>query len=333
MSDTDWNANHGGGFGTHVAEDEYYHGTGPAGAALTETWFWNFHVPEVAINCFAYCWVHPNLQVVSGGLFIYRGITSSHLACEVFDYHDYLPMDVVGDGRVIAFPNGLRIEAVEPLRHVRMTYDDPARDSAFVVDCHALGVPIMRANNKHFEQVMHVTGKLTLRGAEHAVDCVTVRDRSWGELRPEANVPVPPYTWVTGAFGRDFAFNIGSHDDPARVPAWLGIVDPPVRIFKDGWVWSEGEHRRIVSSSKLTRREGPRHAPVSHVYEFEDEKGVTYAVTGQIIGQTEWGGWSNMTCHCGLVEWSWNGRTGYGESQECSWNEYSWLMRGIALNP
>lgn len=331
MSDTDWNSNLGGGFGQNQREDEFYHGTGPAGDTLTETWFWNFHVPEAAINCFAYCWVHPNLKMVSGGLMLYQGLKPSHLACEVFDYRDYLSMDVVGNGSRIAFPNGFSVTAIDPLEKVRMEFGDPSRDTAFDLDCNAVGVPIMRANNKHFEQVMHVAGRLRLRGREYQVDCHAVRDRSWGELRPESNAPVPPYTWVTGAFGPNFAFNVGSHDDPDRDPDWAGVMDVPQRIFNDGWVLVEGEQRRIVNSSKITRRTGERHAPVRHEYRFEDDKGITYEIAGTLIAQMEWGGWSNATCHLGLVQWDWDGRTGYGESQEVSWNEYHYQMHQAAL--
>ncbi|GGC18801.1 hypothetical protein GCM10011371_03040 [Novosphingobium marinum] len=326
MSDTDWNSNLGGGFGRHEPGDEFYHGTGPNGDTLTETWFWNFHVPEAGINCFAYCWVHPNLDVVSGGAMIYKGIKPGHLACEVFDYRDYMGMDVVGDGSRIAYPNGFSVTVEEPLQKLRMQFDDPSRDSSFDLVCDAVDVPIMRANNRHFEQLMHVTGSLRLRGEEHRVDCFAVRDRSWGELRPETNAPVPPYTWVTGAFGADFAFNVGSHDDPSRDPEWMGVMDVPQRIFNDGWVLVGKDQRRIAKSSKLTRRTGDRNAPVSHHYSFEDDKGDTYDIEGKLIAQMEWGGWSNATCHLGLVEWSWNGKTGYGESQEVSWNEYSYRM-------
>lgn len=331
MSDTDWNSNLGGGFGQHKPEDEYYHGTGPEGASLTETWFWNFHVPDADINCFAYCWVHPNLSMCSGGLMLYQGHKPSHLACEVFDYHDYLPLSVVGNGEKVVYPNGFQVTPLEPLTKVLMQYDDPARDTRFEVVCDAVDVPIMRANNRHFEQLMHVTGKLRLRGKDYPVDCYAVRDRSWGELRPETNAPVPPYTWVTGAFGSDFAFNVGSHDDPARSPDWEGVMKAPERIFNDGWVLINGEQRRIVGSSKITRREGARHAPVTHSYEFEDDKGDSYRIDGTLVAQMEWGGWSNMTCHLGLVKWDWEGRTGYGESQECSWNEYSYLMHQAAI--
>lgn len=331
MSDTDWNSNLGHGFGMHKPTDENYHGTGPAGDTLTETWFWNFHVPEAKINCFAYCWVHPNLKMSSGGLIIYQGHKPSHLACELFDYRDYLSLQVVGDGSNIAFPNGLTVTALEPLTKLSMVFEDAARDTAFDLIANAVDVPIMRANNQHFEQLMHVTGTLRLRGKDHRVDCYAVRDRSWGELRPESNAPVPPYTWVTGAFGPDFAFNVGSHDDPSRDPEWSGLIDAPQRIFNDGWVLLNGEQRRITQASKITRRQGDRHAPVTHSYRFTDDHGEHYEIEGTLIAQTEWGGWSNMTCHLGLVEWKWNSRTGYGESQECSWNEYSYRMHQARL--
>ena len=327
MSDqTDWNSNIGGGFGTHVPEDEFFHGTGDPGDSLTETWFWNFHVPEAAINCYGYCWVHPNLKVVTAGLFIYKGMKQQHLECELFDMYDYMSSDIVGDGSDIRLPNGMRIQVITPLEHIRITFADPNRQTELDVDLRANGVPVMRANNKHFEQVMHVTGNLNLRGESHTVDCYPVRDRSWGEQRPELQLSSPPYTWVTGTFGPDFAFNVGSHDDPAHNPDWLGHLPTPERIFKDGWVVVKGEMRRVVRSSKITTRGTSRREPLSHVYEFEDSKGEVYRITGKLIAQTNWPGWSNINCHFGLVEWDWNGKKGWGESQEVQWNDYVWRM-------
>lgn len=323
---TDWNSNIGGGFGTHSDGDEYFHGSGDAGDSLTETWFWNFHVPEAAINCYAYCWVHPNLKIVTAGVMIYKGFKSQHLESELFDIYDYVSSAVVGDGSDIRLPNGMRVQVVVPLEHIRLTFDDPARQTAFDIDLKAVGTPIMRANNKHFEQVMHATGRLTLRGEEHVVDSYPVRDRSWGEQRPEMHVPSPPYTWVTGTFGTDFAFNVGSLDDPGLEPEWLGRMPAPERVFKDGWVVVNGEKRRVVRASKITQREMPQCRPLQHRYEFEDSAGVVYRVTGRLIAQSNWSGWSNINCHLGLVEWDWDGRKGWGESQEVQWNDYVWRM-------
>lgn len=324
--ETDWNSNLAGGFGTHTLDDEFFHGTGDPGDTLTETWFWNFHVPEAAINCYAYCWVHPNLKVVTAGLMLYKGIKGQHLASELFDIRDYMSQDLVGDGSHMIFPNGMQIQVIKPLQDVRFSFSDPGRDTSFDINLRAISIPVMRANNKHFEQVMHATGELTLRGERHIVDAYPVRDRSWGEQRPENHAPTPPYTWVTGTFGEDFAFNIGAHDDPERKPDWLGKFDVPARIFKDGWVIVQGEQRRVVNASKITARQYPQCRPISHAYEFTDSAGDTYRINGKIIAQSNWSGWSNMNCHLGLVEWVWDARIGYGDSQEVQWNDYVWKM-------
>lgn len=328
-SDTDWNSNLGGGFGSHVETDEFFHGTGEDVDSLTETWFWNFHIPQAAINCFAYCWVHPALKTVTSGLMIYQGIKPSHLACELFEMRDYMSLSVIGDGSDIQLPNGFRAKVIKPLEHVHLSFDDPARQTTLAVDLMAKSIPIMRANNQHFEQVMHATGTLTLRGQTHKIDCYPVRDRSWGEPRPENHAPYPPYTWVTGTFGPDFAFNIGSHDDPTRKPDWAGIMPAPARIFNDGWVLVKGEQRRVIRATKLTQREFPLCRPLRHEYEFEDSAGEIYKMTGRVVAQTAWSGWSNINTHLGLVEWDWNGQTGWGESQEVQWNDYVWRMNRL----
>ena len=69
---TDWNSNLSRAFGEAQPQDEFYHGWGPEGDSLTETWYWGFNIPEQAINCFIYCWCHPNLEVVTAGLIIYQ---------------------------------------------------------------------------------------------------------------------------------------------------------------------------------------------------------------------------------------------------------------------
>lgn len=328
-SSTDWNSNIGGGFGSHQPQDEFFHGTGVADDSLSETWFWNFHVAEANINCFAYCWVHPNLGLVTGGLMIYQGIKSQHLECELFEMRDFMPIGVIGDGSDIHFPNGMRVRVIEPLRRLHFSFEDAARDSRVDVTLDAVADPVMRANNLHFEQLMHATGRLRLRGQEYDVDCFAVRDRSWGEARPEMTVPAPPYTWVTGSFGSDFSFNIGAHDDPARDPDWQGLFPVPERVFKDGWVLIGAEKRRIVNASKTTRRSFPLCQPVTHLCEFEDESGDRYRIEGRLIAQSNWAGWSNANVHLGLVEWTWNGRRGWGESQEVQWNDYVWRMNSL----
>ncbi|WP_157083010.1 DUF7064 domain-containing protein [Novosphingobium lentum] len=327
MSETDWNANLGGGFGLAEPRHEFFQ-TGWTNQAdsVSQTWYWGFNVPEAKINAFAYCWTHPNLDVVTGGLMIYQGMKLQTLACELFDIRAFNKLGtIVGDGSDIRFPNSMRVEVIEPISKMRLTFDDPARETSVDVTFEGTAAPLMRSNNQHFEQVMRGRGKLVLRGTAYNVDCYNVRDRSWGEPRPEDAAPLPPYTWVTGVFGEDFAFNLGAHDDPARGPEWVGHYDITAETaFRDGWVQVGKEQRRLKRASKITRREFPMCRPISHEITMEDTEGDIYTLTGTVIAQSNWSGWPNANVHLGLVEWHWNGRTGHGETQEVQWNDYIW---------
>ncbi len=323
----DWNSNTGGGFGLAEPRHEYFQTGGThTEDSVSQTWYWGFNIPEAKINAFAYCWTHPNLDVVTGGLMIYQGHKAQTQACELFDIFSFNKMTpIVGDGSLICFPNGMRVEVVDPLQHIRLTYEDATRQTKVDVDIRGTAAPLMRANNQHFEQVMKVTGDLLLRGAAYEVDCYNVRDRSWGEPRPENSAPLPPYTWVTGAFGEAMAFNLGAHDDPGSNPEWLGVYDlDPASVFKDGWVQIDGEQRRLKWARKATKREFTLCRPLRHEIEMEDTTGRLYRLSGEIIAQSCWAGWANANVWLGLVEWNWEGKTGHGETQEVQWNDYVW---------
>jgi len=306
--------------------DELLHGSGPPGDSLSETWFWGFNVPEAGINCFVYCKVFVNLGVALSGLLIYRGIKQQHLACELFDVPAFSSTAFVGDGSDIRAPNGLRVRVVDPLQHVHLTYADPSRETEVDVHLRAAAPPVVRANGKHFEQVMRTEGALVLRGERHVVDGFIVRDRSWGELRPESAVALPPYNWVTGVGeGGGWAFNVGSHDDPDRDPDWAGHFDLAAeQAFKDGWVLDGDRLVRLRRASKRTHRDPTSFRPVSYELDLEDVDGRQHHITGEVVASVPWGTWHNITSHLGLVRWDIEGRAAWGESQDVQWNEYVW---------
>ena len=302
-------------FGAWTDDDEYFHGTGPDGDSLTETWYWGFSVPQHVINCYLYCWVHPNLDVVSAGVIVYRGLTPHHLSSELFDFPAFMKAsDVVGDGSTIVVPNGLRVTVVEPTRHIRLEYRDTLRDTAFNVNLRAVSEPIMRSNGLHFEQIMHADGDLRLRGEQFSVDAHVVRDRSWGELRPEVHNPGAPYNWVTavsedGAWG----FNLGSIDEPGRDAA---------EIIRDGWIWRDGIATRLKPRPKLIVREGVMGRPERYQTELTDLDGRSLSVRGDVVASVPWGGWHNMVAHLGLVRWSAADAIAWGDTMDCQWNEH-----------
>ena len=104
------------------------------------------------------------------------------------------------------------VKVVEPLKRHRLTYADAARKNRVEIDYEAVSPPVMFADGNHFEQAMRGRGTLTLRGATFAVDCYTLRDRSWGKPRPEDSLPLPAASWTQGIFGDDLAFSANIFD-------------------------------------------------------------------------------------------------------------------------
>lgn len=315
MTEVEWTSSaRDAGFGLATDADEYLHGTGPRGDSLTETWFWGFAIPEESINCYLYCWVHPNLDLVSAGLIIYRGVTAHHLAAELFDFPAFLRAStVVRDGRRIEVPNGLTVTVLDPLRHLHIGYHDDARDTALDVDLRAVSEPIMRSNGLHFEQVIHATGRLRLRGAEYLVNNFAVRDRSWGELRPEAHNPHGPYNWVT-AVSQDgaLAFNLGTLDVEGITSA---------QAFRDGWLWRDGAVTRLNPPQRSIIRERGTGRPVAYRMAFTDVRGRPITAEGEVVASVPWSGWHNMVAHLGLVRWQVEGLVLWGDSMDCQWND------------
>jgi hypothetical protein len=156
--------------------------------ALVETVFAGFNVPEADIGCLNYIWLHPNLGLMSGGAWCWRGFVPSQLQADLFDMRDFVPDTAITDGggdlTDVTLPNGYRYQVLEPLRSIRMTYDDAVRGNAFDVTQIAIMPPAMLPSNRHFDQVMRSSGTLRLRGEEFEVNSYAVRDRSWAKRAP-----------------------------------------------------------------------------------------------------------------------------------------------------
>jgi hypothetical protein len=187
----------------------------------------------------------------------------------------------------------------------------------------------MRQNNKHFEQICRSQGQLELRGKSYTIDSFCVRDRSWGELRPENPYPLPPYTWMTAIFPSvQLYWQASGHDDPARLPEWLGKFDVPAdQLLKDGWLRRDGELVRLQSMSKLTTRDPVTRRPLSHRLDLVDAHGRRYEIHGEVTASVPWQAWPNMICHTCLTQWHWNGHVGFGDTQEVQWGDYVFALR------
>jgi hypothetical protein len=327
-SHIDWSTGGAGiGFGHYGADDEVLHlPENRQDATVSETWLYMWYVPEAQIGAFAYVWVHPNLDVLTSGLSVYQGRKHHHLEAEIMDFRGYLPAQIVRDGgmgRDIKIPNGLRIEIVDPLERIRITYEDEARGNRVDVTLTAASPPIMRENMRHFDQVLHANGTIVLGGQEHEVDGYAMRDRSWDEPRPEHIYPIPPFTWMTGTFPESkISWHLCAYDDPALSPDWLGKMDNPATIFREGWVYRDGEMLRLRSASQVTARDLDRRAPLSACVRLVDSRNRSYDIVGTVVASTVWSQWPNMRAQIGLARWEMSGAVGWGDIQEFQSGDY-----------
>ena len=317
-------------FGPVTDADERLHPESSIpGDALTETWAYMWYIPEERISSMIHIWVHPNLGVVTGGLAVWRGHKNSMISCELVDVPVFASASTLGDGTDMTLSNGLRVTIEVPFRRIRIRYQDQARDNALDLTVTDFSPPAMRASGQHFDQATRTRGTLRLRGQPFAIDGYGMRDRSWGQLRTEANISAPPFTWMTGTFPRaGISWHVAAHDDPELTPDWAGMFDiPRDRLIHDTWLYRDGRLTRPKSVSSITIRDPQTLRPVTHRVRFVDGDGREYDISGRVQASVPWNAWLNMNCYVCLTEWTLEGETGHGDTQEVQWTDYVHALR------
>ncbi len=322
------------GFGPSSAADDLLHrevNSQVADPALTETQFLGFSVPEAGIHALNYLWVHPNLELLTGGVWAWQGVKPHQLAAELFDMRQFMTDEPIRKGDLADYelPMGYRVKVVQPLEKIHIAYDDPVRGNAFDVTLTAVMPPAMIASGKHFDQAMRTEGQLTLRGRRYPVDGYTVRDRSWGEVRPENPRPVPPLHWVTGVFSDDFAFHMMGLEDPSADPVWRAAFPDAEAMtgLNRGWIWRNGELTGLASTRLTTQWNLDTGYPAGHTLRITDTGGFELTLTGTITASCSWHAWSNVNMLISLCRWEHDGRIAWGDSQVATWTDFVHCLR------
>jgi hypothetical protein len=251
---------------------------------------------------------------------VFQGNKRHRLHAEHFNWHHHLPWPET-DGRRIVVPEvGIEIDVVEPLSTHALDYRDVGSGTSLHLTTRAVMPPAVRGNGLHFEQAMHV---LVRGNTTHAIDCVGMRDRSWGEPRPEAGIKHPPIAYGVGASpDGKLAFTFNGTDDP-QTADWADLYSlPPDRQLLDGWIWRHGELRRIVRMSRRCSRDGLLR-PTELDIDLLDDHGESLVAHGTVRGVLPFSPWQMMQAHWCRVRWSsTTGTVLPGELQDVCWADY-----------
>src|SRR5690606_33110884 len=122
----------------------------------------------------------------------------------------HLPIPEDADLTRLELPNGLRYEVVEPLTSYRVAYaDDDEIELEFTFEAlhppHPVGV--VAGGRGHLDQFGRVRGELTLAGERIEIDCVEMRDRTWGPRRESRKRTFLTYSYGAEAAGNGFHFS------------------------------------------------------------------------------------------------------------------------------
>jgi hypothetical protein len=279
----------------------------------TETCWFSLYDVEKSLTAYLYAVVRPNLGVCAGGAIVWDD--SAYLPWEIphFDYQWHAVSSLTVGSSLVETPVGVSVEAEQPLQQYRVRYsrDDLEIDVRFdaIAEPHVPqhGDPPFAAA-RHFDQPGHVTGSLVRAGVESRIDCLAMRDRSWGprdDRRP-------------GRFG--YTFGTVSPD-----LAFLAYSQPKVasdRIFA-GYLIRDGVRARLVSGDRSVRRDGVHGGPQSVVIDAVDELGRSLKAEGRAFNALCFTPYPRMLNWTTTLTWQIDGEFGVGEDQDV-WPIHRW---------
>jgi hypothetical protein len=282
----------------------------------TETAWFSFHNPERRLGGWFYTMVRPNIGTVAGGAWIWDD--SAHLPWEVPYSTNYTALELPGelDLTNCDLPTGVSIRVLEPCMSYALGVDDGERLQAKLVFDGVMppepltGVGSTFGSAHHFDQLGRVTGQLILHGETIEIDCIGMRDRTWGN-RPESRPRQAAY--VTAAADADNGF--------------LAVTNtrPEGDLVAYGFLRRDGETISLAGGERRVER-CPQQGWITSIHlQARDERGRELNAVGTPISRIILNRHTFIDINT-LLHWDIDGLTGYGEDQDM-WPVHRWSRR------
>ncbi len=285
----------------------------------TETAWFSFHHPGRKLGGWLYSMARPNIGTVAGGAWVWDD--GAHLPWEALYSANYsaqqLPRDQdLDDCRL---PNGVSIKVLEPCRRYALGYADAGRLS---VDLTFEGVmppePLTAVGSTfgsahHFDQFGRVTGTIVLHGESIAIDCIGMRDRTWGR-RPEDRPRQAAY--VTGAADAENGF--------------LAVTAPKPEgdVVSYGFLRRDGRTVGLAEGTRVVERDPVEGWITRIVLAGRDMEGRTFRATGLPVSRIVLNRHTFIDINS-LIRWELDGAEAWGEDQDM-WPVHRWAANARA---
>jgi len=305
------------GDGVFTARDDRFHfdEMGDDWWATETAWF-SFHHPALKLGGWFYTLARPNVGTLQGGAWVWDD--SAHLPWEALYCANYsaLPIPPDQDLAECRLPTGVSIKVIEPGASYALGYADGTR---FVADLRFDAVMPPRAltavgstfgNAHHFDQFGRVHGHIVLHGESIAIDCIAMRDRTWGR-RPEDRPRQAAY--VTGASGPNDGFLAVTN------------VRDGIETVAYGFLRAKGRNANLVAGSRIVERDPHQGWITSIRIEATDTLDRHLSAVGEPVSRLIVNRHTFIDVNS-LVRWTIDGAIGWGEDQDM-WPVHRWAAR------
>jgi hypothetical protein len=296
-----------------AADDHFHFATMGDDWWATETAWYSFHVPERRLGGWFYSMFRPNIGTVAGGCWIWDD--TAHLPWEVPYSTNYTALELPAgtDLADCTLPNGIAIRMLEPGMRYALGYDDGERlrcDLTFagVMPPEPLaGRDSTFGKASHFDQLGRVTGEIVLHGERIAVDCIGMRDRTWGR-RPEDRP-------------RQAAYVTAAADDQTGFLAITNVRPEGDRVAY-GFLYQDGRTATLVDGERRLDRD-PGTGWVTRIeITGEDAEGRSLKAVGIPVSRIILNRHTFIDINS-LIHWDLNGLEAWGEDQDM-WPVHRW---------
>ncbi|MEZ4334374.1 MAG: hypothetical protein R3F35_21690 [Myxococcota bacterium] len=273
--------------GVSPADDDFHRPTSADPSWIETVWF-PFWIPEAGISVYARIWFRPNAGEQGGAVHAWHGTS------EILAYDGWTePFTGFGDLRDLSLARGFRLVCESPLSRYRITHRSASIELDVAFEARTTPNPVAPEESPgmfagHLEQPGRVRGRIRLGERSWAIDCGSIRDRSWGPRTMRSDLRLG-----------------NAHGTSRTGDAFFAYVNPDaagIERITSGYFLQAGRAARIVAGERRTHWEGAH--PRTIELELRDALDRTARYRGDVANRQAIDAGQEIYAVLNLVRWT-----------------------------